>query len=57
MSRPARAPDEREASGWQPLDELFSAVADPPRRQILQHLVHDGPQTATQLAELFPLSR
>jgi DNA-binding transcriptional ArsR family regulator len=43
--------------GWQPLDELFAAVADPTRRQILQHLVHDGPATATQLAELFPLSR
>jgi DNA-binding transcriptional ArsR family regulator len=43
--------------GWQPLDELFAAVADPTRRQILQRLVHDGPQTATQLAELFPLSR
>jgi DNA-binding transcriptional ArsR family regulator len=42
---------------WEPLDELFAAVADPTRRQILQRLVHDGPQTATQLAELFPLSR
>jgi DNA-binding transcriptional ArsR family regulator len=45
------------SGGWQPLDELFAAVADPTRRQILQHLVHDGPATATQLAELFPLSR
>jgi DNA-binding transcriptional ArsR family regulator len=45
------------SDGWQPLDELFAAVADPTRRQILQHLVHDGPATATQLAELFPLSR
>jgi ArsR family transcriptional regulator, cadmium/lead-responsive transcriptional repressor len=43
--------------GWQPLDELFSAVADPTRRQILQRLVHDGPQTATQLAAHFPLTR
>jgi DNA-binding transcriptional ArsR family regulator len=43
--------------GWEPLDELFGAVADPTRRHILQRLVHDGPQTATQLAELFPLSR
>jgi DNA-binding transcriptional ArsR family regulator len=45
------------SQGWQPLDELFSAVADPTRRQILQHLVHEGPRSATQLAELFPLSR
>jgi DNA-binding transcriptional ArsR family regulator len=45
------------AESWQPLDELFSAVADPTRRQILQRLVHDGPQTATQLAEHFPLTR
>ena len=43
--------------GWHPLDELFAAVADPTRRQILQRLVHDGPQTATQLAAHFPLSR
>jgi DNA-binding transcriptional ArsR family regulator len=43
--------------GWEPLDDLFAAVADPTRRQILQRLVHDGPQTATELAELFPLSR
>ena len=43
--------------GWQPLDELFSALADPTRRQILQRLVHDGPQTATQLAAHFPLTR
>jgi DNA-binding transcriptional ArsR family regulator len=43
--------------GWHPLDELFAAVADPTRRQILQRLVHDGPQTATQLATHFPLSR
>jgi DNA-binding transcriptional ArsR family regulator len=43
--------------GWQPLDELFSALADPTRRQIVQRLVHDGPQTATQLAQHFPLTR
>ena len=45
------------SQGWQPLDELFSALADPTRRQILQRLVHDGPQTATQLAAHFPLTR
>jgi DNA-binding transcriptional ArsR family regulator len=45
------------SQGWQPLDELFSALADPTRRQIVQRLVHDGPQTATQLAAHFPLTR
>lgn len=50
---PAAAP----ADGWHPLDDLFSAVADPTRRGIIQLLVHDGPMTATQLAGRFAPSR
>jgi DNA-binding transcriptional ArsR family regulator len=57
MTSPTRRAAARREPGWQPLDELFAAVADPTRRQILQRLVHDGPQTATQLAAHFPLSR
>lgn len=57
MSGPASEAAPSDGEGWRPLDELFAAVADPTRRQILQRLVHDGPQTATQLAQLFPLSR
>ncbi len=37
-----------------PLDELFAVLADPTRRAVLEHLVHDGPQTATELAAHFP---
>ena len=40
-----------------PLDELFSVLADPTRRAVLERLVHDGPATATQLAEHFPTTR
>lgn len=40
-----------------PLDELFDALADPTRRDVLQRLVHDGPQSATVLAESFPYTR
>ena len=40
-----------------PLDELFGALADPTRRRILELLVHDGPQTATQLATHVESSR
>ncbi len=37
-----------------PLDDLFAVLADPTRRAVLEHLVHDGPQTATELATQFP---
>lgn len=47
------APD----AGRRPLDELFAVLADPTRRAVLERLVHDGPQTATTLAEHFPTSR
>lgn len=40
-----------------PLDEVFSAVADPTRRDLLERLVHQGPRTATNLAEDHPLTR
>jgi DNA-binding transcriptional ArsR family regulator len=40
-----------------PLDELFAVLADPTRRAVLEHLVHDGPQTATELAGHFPTTR
>lgn len=40
-----------------PLDELFSVLADPTRRDVLERLVHEGPQTATQLAVSFPTTR
>jgi DNA-binding transcriptional ArsR family regulator len=44
-------------SGRQPLDELFAVLADPTRRAVLERLVHDGPDTATNLATQFPLTR
>ena len=40
-----------------PLDELFAVLADPTRRAVLERLVHDGPQTATMLADHFPTTR
>jgi len=40
-----------------PLDELFTALADPTRRDLLVRLVHDGPRTATQFAADSPLTR
>jgi DNA-binding transcriptional ArsR family regulator len=45
------------ADGRRPLDELFSALADPTRRSILERLVHEGPHTATELAAGSPVSR
>jgi DNA-binding transcriptional ArsR family regulator len=38
------------------LDEIFGALADPRRRAVLGRLAQ-GPATAGQLAELFPVSR
>jgi len=37
--------------------EILAALADPTRRQILEHLSLTGPQTATGLAEEFQVSR
>ena len=39
------------------IDELFAALADPTRRDVLERLVHDGPQTATALAHQLPDER
>lgn len=44
-------------TGRRPLDELFDALADPTRRDVLQRLVHAGPQSATVLAAEFPFTR
>lgn len=38
-------------AGRQPLDELFAVLADPTRRGVLERLVHEGPHTATELAD------
>ena len=40
-----------------PIDELFSALADPTRRDVLERLVHDGPATATELSAHYPTTR
>ena len=40
-----------------PLDELFNALADATRRDLLQSLVHHGPRTATQFASDAPITR
>jgi DNA-binding transcriptional ArsR family regulator len=47
----------RGTSGRRPLDELFAVLADPTRREVLERLVHDGPQTATELVGHFPTTR
>ena len=44
-------------AGRRPLDELFALLADPTRRDVLERLVHGGPQTATALATDSPLTR
>lgn len=37
--------------------EVFAALADPNRRTIIEILTDDGAKTATQLAELLPITR
>ena len=39
------------------LDELFSALSDPTRRALFERLLHDGPDTATRLAQHTTLTR
>ena len=39
------------------LDDVFGALADPTRRQVLRRLVADGPTTATVLARDLPITR
>ena len=36
---------------------VFSALADPTRRQVMRVLAEQGPATATELATRFPISR
>jgi DNA-binding transcriptional ArsR family regulator len=36
---------------------IFTALADPMRRQLLMNLAENSPRTATQLAEIFPITR
>lgn len=36
---------------------VFSALADPTRRQVMRVLAEGGPATATELAARFPISR
>lgn len=36
---------------------VFTALADPMRRQLLQNLAENSPKTATQLAEEYPITR
>ena len=38
-------------------DDVFAALADPTRRQILRRLSAEGPLSATDLAGEFPVSR
>jgi len=40
-----------------PLDELFTALADSTRRNLLQSLVHHGPRTATEFASDASITR
>ena len=55
LDRPGRRA--RVIADRRPLDELFGVLADPTRREVLERLVHDGPQTATALAAHFPTTR
>ena len=36
---------------------IFTALADPMRRKLLQDLAENSPKTATQLAKEYPISR
>ena len=38
-------------------DEVFDALADATRRQVLRHLAERGQQTPTELADHLPVSR
>jgi len=40
-----------------PSPDVFDALGDPTRRRILAMLTHDGPATATRLAEELAISR
>ena len=38
-------------------DDVFDALGDATRREVLRHLAERGPQTPTELADLLPVSR
>jgi DNA-binding transcriptional ArsR family regulator len=38
-------------------DAVFTALADPTRRRLLDQLSHEGPLTATELAASYPVTR
>jgi DNA-binding transcriptional ArsR family regulator len=38
-------------------EQVFAALADSTRRQILNTLAENSPRTATQLAQIFPITR
>ena len=48
---------QRRAAASGPLDELFGALADPTRRELMQRLIQHGPDTATRLVASTPLTR
>lgn len=52
---PARG--RRGASGDEPPDALFAALADPTRRAVLRAVAEDGPVTASALAGRLPVTR
>jgi DNA-binding transcriptional ArsR family regulator len=39
------------------VDDVFDALADATRRQVLRHLADRGPQTPTELADHLPVTR
>ena len=39
------------------MGDVFSAVSDPLRRRLIEQLVDEGPQTATELAKSYDLTR
>ncbi|MCF7547736.1 metalloregulator ArsR/SmtB family transcription factor [Pseudonocardia sp. WMMC193] len=51
VSEPRGEPDEKVA------ERVFTALADPTRRQLLAELAAGGPATATDLAGRLPISR
>ena len=38
-------------------EKIFAAIADPSRRALLLNLAEQGPRTASQLAEDYPITR
>ena len=49
--------NQRKTTTTGPLDELFGALADPTRRQLMQRLIQNGPDTATRLVATTALTR